>query len=114
MKLLFDQNLSFRLCELLADDFPGASHVRFLGLTEADDQTLWEFAKANAFTIVSQDADFAEMAALRGAPPKIVWIRAGNQATLVVAQLLRKHVGNIAAFSEGDAVCLEIYAGADT
>ena len=37
MKLLFDQNLSFKLCQALADLFPGSSQVRLLGLAEADD-----------------------------------------------------------------------------
>ncbi len=30
MKLLFDQNLSFKLCQRLADLFPEFSHVRLL------------------------------------------------------------------------------------
>ena len=29
MKLLFDQNLSFKLSQALADRFPGSSQVRF-------------------------------------------------------------------------------------
>ena len=32
MKLLFDQNLSFKLCQALADLFPGSSQVRLLGM----------------------------------------------------------------------------------
>ena len=35
MKLLFDPNLSFKLCQALADLFPGSIHVRLLGLAEA-------------------------------------------------------------------------------
>ena len=31
MKLLFDQNLSFKLCQALADLFPGSSQARLLG-----------------------------------------------------------------------------------
>jgi predicted nuclease of predicted toxin-antitoxin system len=31
MKLLFDQNLSFKLCQNLADLFPESNHVRLLG-----------------------------------------------------------------------------------
>jgi len=46
MKLLFDQNLSFKLCRQLDGTFPGSQHVRTLGLERADDQTLWSFAKA--------------------------------------------------------------------
>jgi hypothetical protein len=36
MRLLLDQNLSFKLCRLLADLFPGSDHVRLLGLANAD------------------------------------------------------------------------------
>lgn len=72
MKLLFDQNLSFKLCKALADIFPGSNQVRLLGLEQADDRTVWEYARANGFTLVSLDADFAEMASLLGARPKVI------------------------------------------
>lgn len=68
MKLLFDQNLSFKLCARLEDLFPGSSQVRLLGLAEADDRVLWQHAKANGFILVSQDSDFADMAGLYGPP----------------------------------------------
>ena len=32
MKLLFDENLSFKLCRQLSDVFPGSSQVRLAGL----------------------------------------------------------------------------------
>ena len=35
MKLLFDENLSFKLCDRLANLFPGSSQVRLLGLAES-------------------------------------------------------------------------------
>ncbi|MCG6207500.1 DUF5615 family PIN-like protein [Rhodopseudomonas sp. HC1] len=69
MKLLFDQNLSFKLCWDVADLFPDSRHVRGLGLMEADDRAIWDWARHNGFTIVSQDADFADMAMLLGPPP---------------------------------------------
>ena len=109
MKLLLDQNLSFKLCNDLADVFPDANHVGLLDLAGSDDHAIWKFAKDNAYTIVSQDADFAEMAALYGLPPKVIWIRAGNQPTVVIARLLRFHAEIIAAFEHEEAVCLEIY-----
>ena len=77
MKLLFDQNLSFKLCQALADLFPGSSQV--------------QRAKANAFALVTQDSDFADMAALYGTPPKVIWLRCGNQPTHVIEKLLRDH-----------------------
>lgn len=57
MKLLFDQNLSFRLCHAVADLFPGSSHVRTLHLEESADRIIWAYALENGYAIVSQDAD---------------------------------------------------------
>jgi len=70
MKLLFDENLSFKLCRQLKDLFPGSSHVRLLGLEHADDHATWDYAKVNEFALATLDADFVEMAALLGPPPK--------------------------------------------
>ena len=110
MKLLFDQNLSFRLCRLLNDLFPDSSHVQLLGLVNASDRALWEYAKSNDFVVVSLDADFAEIAALLGAPPKVIWLRCGNQSTAVIEALLREYSDTIGLFEQDTtAACIEIY-----
>ena len=49
MKLLFDQNLSHKLVRQLADLFPKSVHVREVGLKEAGDPLVWEYAKKNDF-----------------------------------------------------------------
>ena len=59
MKLLFDQNLSPRLPLLLSDIYARSVHVREVGLRDADDATIWEYAKAQGYTIVSKDSDFS-------------------------------------------------------
>jgi predicted nuclease of predicted toxin-antitoxin system len=60
--------------------------------------------------IVTQDVDFAELAALLGSPPKVIWPRAGNQTTATISALLRRHARTIQAFEgDDDAACLEIY-----
>ena len=46
MKLLFDHNLSYKLVGRLADLFPDSEHVRNVNLHEADDRTVWEYARA--------------------------------------------------------------------
>ena len=109
MKLLLDENLSFRLCELLSDIFPGAQHVRTAGLERADDLTVWRYAKSHDFALVTLDADFAELAALFGAPPKVIWLRRGNQTTAATESLLRRHRQAIEAFASEPAACFEIY-----
>ncbi|HEU6449557.1 MAG TPA: DUF5615 family PIN-like protein [Verrucomicrobiae bacterium] len=110
MKLLFDQNLSFKLCGRLADLFPESSQVRAAGLETADDRVIWEFAKANGFTIVSQDSDFADMAALFGPPPKVIWLRCGNQTTDVIEKIFRERTAVIKVFElDTAAACWELY-----
>jgi predicted nuclease of predicted toxin-antitoxin system len=92
------------------DLFSDSNHVRLVELASASDRVVWEYAKANGFTLVSLDSDFAEMAALLGSPPKVIWLRCGNQPTSAIERLLRGHSGAIAAFQlEATAACLEIY-----
>ncbi len=110
MKLLFDQNLSFKLCALLSDLFPDSKPVRELGLDRSDDSVVWQHAKDNGFMLVSQDSDFADMAAHYGHPPKVIWLRCGNQPVATVEDLLRHHAKNIAEFDlNNTAACLEIF-----
>jgi predicted nuclease of predicted toxin-antitoxin system len=109
MKLLFDQNLSYKLCDRFADVFPGSEQVRRLGLDVADDRTIWQYAMTNGFAIVSHDVDFADLAAVLGSPPKIVWLRCGNQPTESIERLLRDHAAAIIAFSsDPDTDCIEL------
>jgi predicted nuclease of predicted toxin-antitoxin system len=109
MKLLFDQNLSYKLCSRLADLFPGSQQVRLLGLAQADDHVIWQRAEADGWTLVTQDSDFADMAALYGAPPKVIWLRCGNQPTDAVEKLLRDNAAAIGLFeADRNANCLEI------
>jgi predicted nuclease of predicted toxin-antitoxin system len=103
MKLLFDQNLSPKLVRELAAEYPGSAHVRDHGMATAPDPTLWTFAAANGFVIVSKDTDFQQRALLLGHPPKVVWVRLGNCPTLAVATLLRVRLADLLAF-EADAV----------
>ena len=109
MKLLFDENLSFKLCKRLVDLFPDSNQVRLVGLAKASDPEVWHYAGENGFALVSLDADFAERAILRGPPPKVIWLRCGNQPTEAIEKLLRDHVQAIAAFEQDTTACLEIY-----
>ncbi len=50
------------------------------------------------------------MAALYGPPPKVSWLRCGNQPTAEVERRLRANVGLIVAFgSDANEACLEIF-----
>ena len=99
MKLLFDQNLSHRLVEQLATEFPDSAHVRDVGLATTPDPDVWAYAKVNGLVIVSKDTDFQQRALLYGHPPKVIWVRLGNCTTATVANLLKSRLPDIQAFA---------------
>jgi predicted nuclease of predicted toxin-antitoxin system len=94
----------------LADIYPGSSHIQFHDLAEKTDTEVWEFAKANGFFVVTQDADFMERSRLYGSPPKVVWLRCGNAPTRRIEALLRSGETAIQELqSNPDLHCLELY-----
>jgi predicted nuclease of predicted toxin-antitoxin system len=110
MKLLFDQNLSHKLCAQLHELFPDSAAVQKIGLDDANDIAIWQHAHENDFLLATQDSDFADLAALRGIPPKIIWLRCGNQPTKTIENLLRIHARDIRIFwDDPNSVVLEIY-----
>lgn len=98
MKLLLDQNLSFKLARALSDLFPDSAHVRDFHLEEADDPVVWDFAKANGFAVLSKDSDFRQLSFVRGAPPKVIWLDIGNCSTKEIEDVVRHYAIRIIAF----------------
>jgi predicted nuclease of predicted toxin-antitoxin system len=88
----------------------GSGPVRDLGLDRSDDRIVWQHAKDNGFVLVSQDSDFADMAAHYGHPPKVIWLRCENQRVVTVEALLRRHAKSIAEFGQNiTAACLKYF-----
>jgi len=104
VKLLFDHNLAPGLVKRLGDIHSYSAHVTSLGLDAASDATVWERARAEGFTIVTKDADFADLGMLRGFPPKVIWIRIGNCTTQQVEALFRRNHEAVAAFETDETV----------
>jgi predicted nuclease of predicted toxin-antitoxin system len=102
MKLLFDENLSSKLVQLLDDLFPNSVHVRDVGLKAADDLTIWKYAQENSLIICSKDSDMHQRSFLLGFPPKVMWVRLGNCSTSDVERVLRKHFAAIKVFAADD------------
>jgi predicted nuclease of predicted toxin-antitoxin system len=100
MKLLFDQNLSPRLVNRLADLYPDSQHVYFIDLDQADDCAVWTYANQQHFTVVTRDSDFSELSLLQGFPPKVIWIRRGNCSTDQIEEILRSHNRDINQLNE--------------
>lgn len=100
MKLLFDENLSYKLVDRVSELYPGSIHVSQAGLRERSDRDIWEFAKENEFVLVSADSDFYELATTVGPPPKVVWLRRWTHPTRDAEELLRREAIRIVEFTK--------------
>ncbi len=111
MKLLFDQNISHRIIGKISADFAEATHVREVGLRDAADRVIWEYAKEFDYTIVTKDDDFEKFHLVWGAPPKVVWLKIGNSQTDEIARILIQQKDRIQHFitKELEIGLLEIY-----
>jgi predicted nuclease of predicted toxin-antitoxin system len=100
MKLLFDENLSPKLVEMLADVYPDSAQVDRVGMGSASDLEVWEYAKSNGFVIVSKDSDYQELNTLKGHPPKFIWLRRGNCSTHQIEYILRANSVKLLEFEQ--------------
>jgi predicted nuclease of predicted toxin-antitoxin system len=98
MKLPFDENLSPKLVQRLADLFPQSAHVHECGLGQTDDLFIWDFARQHGFIIISKDADFHDLSVLKGAPPKLIHLRSGNASLQQTEAIIRSHAPALQAF----------------
>ena len=108
MKLLFDENVSHKLVESLAEAFPGCAHVRDIGLRAAEAERIWDHARTQGFVIVSKDTDFRERSYVEGFPPKIVWLDVGNAGTEAIADLFKRERQRIERFEKQEETSLLI------
>jgi len=108
MKLIFDQNISFRLVKKIIDIYPNAKQVKELGLENATDNEIFEYAKKNEYAIVTFDSDFCDLNIIKGYPPKIIWIRTGNTTTKNLEKIIRQKYELINSFLTENFGCLEI------
>ncbi len=106
MKLLFDENLSPKLPQRLADIFPNSLHVRDIGMNATIDPLVWDYAKENNLMIVSKDADMHDLSLVLGNPPKVIWLRLGNCSTQQVENLLRRDFTAIESFFADETLSL--------
>ena len=91
VKLLFDQNLSYRLVSRLQEVYPDSKHIASLGLDTSSDIDVWKYAKKNGYTLVTKDSDFNDISTLYNFPPHIIWLRLGNSRVSIAENILVKY-----------------------
>ncbi|MBC3788130.1 DUF5615 family PIN-like protein [Spirosoma utsteinense] len=111
MRLLFDQNISFRVVKQLKATFSEVTGVRECGLLNADDYQIWEYARQNNYSVVSFDKDIPDIGSVKGFPPKIIWLRTGNMSNQSILSLFLDHFEEFDAFiADEKKGCLMVYS----
>jgi predicted nuclease of predicted toxin-antitoxin system len=112
VKLLLDENLSWRMIKQLTPIFAEVVHASELKIKQpADDISIWDYAKKNGFTILSKDDDFEKIVLLRKAPPKLIHLKTYNLDTKKLVDLILENKYKIIEFVNSDEnEIFEIYS----
>jgi predicted nuclease of predicted toxin-antitoxin system len=75
-------NLSIDWCEALSQVGHTAIHWSKIGAPNAEDKEIMAYAKANGYTVFTQDLDFTDLLAISGdESPSVLQIRDDNRLT---------------------------------
>ena len=109
MKILLDANISWKLINKLRPIFGECAHVDHIDLNvPANDMDIRKYALDNGFIIITKDNDFVDLLDVYGFPPKIVLIRAENNSSQAVFELLANAKQKIKELNDSHLGLLEI------
>ena len=86
MRFLVDAQLPPALARLLAAHGHQTEHVAELGLRDAEDSSIWNYALLHQAIIVTKDEDFPHRLSQSLEAPIIVWLRLGNTSRKALIQ----------------------------
>ena len=110
MRFVIDNAMSPVVVAALVEAGHDAVHVRDIGLATAEDEVIFDWAKVNGRTVVSQDTDFGDLLAQRHSsrPSVILFRRAAPREPMKQAALLLANLPGIESDVElGSIVIIE-------
>lgn len=88
MRFLVDAQLPPALARWLGEKGFAATAVREQGLRDSDDGSIWNFAIAGGWTVVTKDEDLIGRCVASSDAPGVVWLRIGNCTNRVLFEWL--------------------------
>ena len=86
MKFLVDAQLPPAFARWICEQGHEAQHVEDVGLRNAEDGPIWDYALNKGAIILTKDEDFAARSARELNCPIIVWLRIGNATNRILLQ----------------------------
>lgn len=110
MNFLIDAQLPPALVRLITSFGHKAVHVEEVGILLSTDQAIWNYAVANAQTIITKDEDFKNMLLLASTDKTpVVWVRIGNCSNAALAEWFRPLFPQVLAHLEAGECLIELY-----
>lgn len=86
-----------------------SAHVHYVGLSQADDSAILNYARDHDYIVVTKDADYRALRLSFGKPvPRVAWIRLGNGSTTMIEHVLRSRVLAIEALADDETGIIDI------
>jgi len=89
MTIWVDAQLSPDLAKWITDTYNVAAlAIRDLGLRDAQDFPIFQAARQANAIVLTKDADFSQLLAQHGPPPRVLWLTCGNTSNRNVRRIL--------------------------
>ena len=108
MKFLIDAQLPPALARWLRELGHEALPVREVGLREANDSAICEYALQNSAIILTKDEDFADLARGAKESPVVVWLRVGNSSNKELLEWMTPRISGIVQLIEQGGRTIEV------
>lgn len=108
MRFLVDAQLPPALAAALKEHGHTAEHVTDIGPGDAPDRELWNYALEHDAVIVTKDEDFANMFAMGGEAPAVVWVRLPNTRKAALLAWFVPLIDQIVALVESGQKLIEL------
>lgn len=108
MRFLVDAQLPPALARWLGERSLSATPVRELGPRESDDGSIWNFAAAGDWTVITKDEDFVARCVGNASAPAVVWLRLGNCTNRVLFAWLEPFLPEILRRLNGGEKPIEV------
>ncbi|MET4106688.1 DUF5615 family PIN-like protein [Hymenobacter sp. UYP22] len=98
MRLLLDENISWRLVAYLRAHCTEVLHVRDISLDNSPDTTIWRYARQHGFDVLTKDEDFLRLVLAEGFPPRVVAVQNAQVPVAKLAEFLLARLPQLREF----------------
>ena len=105
---LVDAQLSPALAKAIAAAGYSARHVADVGLLQAADAPIWDFARDHGYALITKDEDFVSIRLRAKDSVAVVWLRIRNSSRQALVAWFMPRLLELVALIEGGETLIEL------